>query len=58
MRDIMYDIPSNPKIKKCIITKDTVEKNEEPQIVIDENKVVKKQVKKKKIIQKRNTETA
>lgn len=25
MRDIMFDIPSNPKIEKCIITEDTVE---------------------------------
>ena len=24
MRDVMYDIPSNPKIAKCIITKETV----------------------------------
>ena len=24
MRDIMYDIPSNPKIEKCTITKETV----------------------------------
>ncbi len=38
MRDIMYDIPSNPKIAKCIITKETVENKETPQLVIDENK--------------------
>ena len=25
MRDVMYDIPSNPKIVKCTITKETVE---------------------------------
>ena len=24
MRDIMFEIPSNPKIEKCIITKDAV----------------------------------
>ncbi len=30
MRDIMFEIPSNPKIEKCIITKATVE-NGEPQ---------------------------
>ena len=38
MRDIMYDIPSNEKIAKCIITQDTVEKKEKPQLIIDENK--------------------
>ena len=39
MRDVMYDIPSNPKIAKCIITKETVESKQEPKLVIDENKV-------------------
>ena len=38
MRDIMYDIPSNPKIIKCIVTKETVEKGESPRLIIDENK--------------------
>ena len=38
MRDIMYDIPSNEKIVKCTITKDTVLNKKEPEIVIDENK--------------------
>ena len=32
MRDIMYDIPSNEKIAKCIITKDTVLNKTEPEI--------------------------
>ena len=50
MRDIMYDIPSNEKIAKCIITKDTVLNKKEPELVIDENKKreVPKQVKKVK----------
>ena len=39
MRDVMYEIPSNPKISKCIITKDTVAKKEKPKIEIDENKI-------------------
>lgn len=30
MRDIMFEIPSNPKIEKCIITKATVENGEAP----------------------------
>ena len=38
MRDIMFDIPSNEKIAKCIITRDTVENKAEPKIEIDENK--------------------
>ena len=38
MRDVMYEIPSNPKIAKCTITKATVEGIEKPELVIDENK--------------------
>lgn len=51
MRDIMFDIPSNPNIEKCIITKATVENNEPPKLIINENKNEKKtEIKKKKII--------
>lgn len=32
MRDIMFDVPTNPKIEKCIITKDTVLKKDRSQI--------------------------
>ena len=39
MRDIMFEIPSNPKIEKCIITKEVVEKGEAPKIVINNNRV-------------------
>ena len=35
MRDIMFEIPSNPKIEKCIITKATVENGEAPKIIIN-----------------------
>ncbi len=38
MRDVMYDIPSNEKIVKCTITKDTVLNGTPPELVIDENK--------------------
>ena len=34
----MFEIPSNPNIEKCIITKETVVENKEPEIVINENK--------------------
>ena len=59
MRDIMFDIPSNPKIEKCIITKETVTDKKEPNIVLNEAKEVpKKQVRKKKITQSPKEETA
>ena len=41
MRDIMFDIPSNEKIEKCIITKDTVLNNVGPKIIENPNKVKK-----------------
>ncbi len=57
MRDIMFEIPSNPKIEKCIVTKETVKEGKEPKLILNENKQIKKQIKKRKVIQK-NTETA
>jgi len=48
MRDIMFDIPSNPKIEKCIVTKETVNEKTKPEIIINENKEPKKQVIKRK----------
>ena len=61
MRDVMYDIPSNKKIAKCIITKDTVLENKKPEIIIDENKkpvTLTKQTNKKKIRKRNASETA
>ncbi len=59
MRDVMYEIPSNHKISKCIITKETVENKKEPELVIDENKSEKvhKKVKRQKTSDE-NQETA
>ena len=57
MRDIMFDIPSNPKIEKCIVTKETVLEGKEPKVVINEQKQAKKHIRKRKVIQK-NSETA
>jgi ATP-dependent Clp protease ATP-binding subunit ClpX len=37
MMEIMYEIPSNEKIEKCIITKETVENKSYPQVVVNEN---------------------
>ncbi len=45
MRDIMYEIPSNPKIEKCIITKATVENNEAPKLIINNNREIPKKIK-------------
>ena len=58
MRDIMFDIPSNPKIEKCIITKDTVEGKDGPKLVINENKTSKRIKIKKKPIEVNKSETA
>ena len=38
MRDIMFEVPSNPKIEKCIITKETVANKEAPKIIINNNR--------------------
>ena len=58
MRDIMFDIPSNPNIEKCIITKATVENGEPPKLVINELKQEKKPTVKKKKVITENKETA
>ena len=46
MRDIMFDIPSNPNIEKCIITKETVVDGVEPTVIINSNKDKSRPVKK------------
>ena len=61
MRDVMYDIPNNKKIAKCIITKETVAENKKPELVIDENKkpvTLTKQTNKRKMRKKDTSETA
>ena len=47
MRDIMFDIPSNPKIEKCIVTKETVLEGKEPKLIINENKNIEKALEKR-----------
>ena len=49
MRDVMFDIPSNPKIEKCIITRETVLEGKQPDLVINEEKTEKRPRIKKKI---------
>ena len=60
MRDIMFDIPSNPDIEKCIITRATVIENAGPEIIIGERKENRKPVvkKKKRQVPENNKETA
>ena len=60
MRDIMFEIPSNPNIEKCIITKETVLSKEPPKIIINNSREVPKKTGKenKKINAKKNVTTA
>ena len=48
MRDIMFDIPSNPNIEKCIITKETVLGTAGPKVIEGEKQEIKKPLIKKK----------
>lgn len=43
MRDIMYEVPSNPDIETCIVTRDVVEKKIEPKLVLRKVQKIKKQ---------------
>lgn len=59
MRDIMFEIPSNPKIEKCIITKETVANGEPPKIIINNNREIpKKANSNKRVTTKKNVTTA
>ena len=59
MRDIMFEIPSNPKIEKCIITKESVINGEPPKIIINNNRETTKTNKSnKKANNKKIVETA
>jgi len=35
--DIMYDLPSQPEVHKCLITEEVIEENKKPVLEIDEN---------------------
>ena len=50
--DMMYEIPSNKDIKKCIITKETIENNERPTLIYEDS------ADKKKADKKSDEETA
>ncbi|MBI9013540.1 MAG: ATP-dependent Clp protease ATP-binding subunit ClpX [Clostridiales bacterium] len=38
MMDIMYDIPSRDDVKKCVITKETIENQQQPTLLLDKKK--------------------
>lgn len=59
MLEVMYDIPSDDNIAKCIITKQSVENNEKPTIITSENiQPLKKQSTKKRSKINNEDETA
>ena len=56
MADVMYELPSRNDVKKCIITKDTIEKNSMPDLVLTKEKVKKEApAKKEEAIKKEET---
>lgn len=48
MMDIMYEIPSDNRIEKCVLTKGAAEGTEDPIIVYSDEEIVKKPLAKKK----------
>ena len=58
MRDIMFEIPSNPKIEKCIITRATVENGEAPKLIINNNRELPRKVKAKRATTSKKAGTA
>jgi ATP-dependent Clp protease ATP-binding subunit ClpX len=60
MTDVMFEIPSNETISKCIVTKETVDEGKQPTLIYNENiKPIKKQTTAKKAKTRKNeNETA
>lgn len=58
MRDIMFEIPSNQKIEKCIVTKETVQLGEPPKVIINNNREDKKTVRTERLSTSNREETA
>lgn len=58
MRDIMFEIPSNPKVEKCIITKNTVLNKEAPKIIINNNREIPRKIKAQRRTTTKKTGTA
>lgn len=45
MLDVMFDLPSRDDIKKCIITKETVNDNKSPKLILEDGTIVKEETK-------------
>ena len=58
MRDIMFEIPSNPNIETCVITKETVESGEPPKVYINNSKSSSRVSKRARNKSSNNVETA
>lgn len=58
MMDAMYNLPSNNRVRKCIITKDAVEGTGEPELVLSDEDKPKKALTTKKPMKKNNGEIA
>lgn len=58
MMETMYQVPSDNKVAKCIITKDAVEGTGMPQLVYSEEEKAKKLIANKKAIKKNSNEIA
>ena len=57
MTNIMYSVPSDDSIEKCVITKEVVENNEKPKIVYNKDrKNISADLKKKMVSKSRRTE--
>lgn len=52
MLGVMYDIPSMTNVEKCIISKDVIENNAEPELVLNENRKSLKKASKKARVKK------
>lgn len=58
MMDVMYDIPSDGKVSKCIITKEAAEGTGAPELIYSEEEKPKKALTAKKSVKKNNGEIA
>lgn len=54
MMDIMYEVPSNEQVEKCIITKEAVMKTESPKLIYKTGSLEQKMSKGKKKLEKNN----
>ena len=48
--DLMYEIPSDDKVAKCVITKEVITDGAQPEITYSDNPAEKKQIKKKRSV--------